>query len=357
MKTLGARALAPLPRGLTVALCGLVLTSLVLLDRQVALLGPLAGRGALMDAGVTIDLTVVVSLIAWWMLGRDFRWSPWALIPLYFASLALAGAALPPDHRGPLRFAHMAAAPLELLTFAFLVRKVRTARRAFRADVAAPGAWDAQAALQHAAAEALGPGRFAEVMAYEMSVLWYALGAHGRRAEPAEGGLTYHRRSAWGAIVFALLMATVVEVVAVHLLVSLWNDRVAWLLTGLGAYGALWIVGDWRACRLRPVTVQGGVLRIRFGLRWRVDVPLGAVTAVRAPTAAELSSKRSVDLRLALPGTKWQVLELDRAVEAQGIYGRRRSVRTLGLGLDEPARLEAALTRATAGNATHDEQR
>jgi hypothetical protein len=357
LKTLGAKALAPLPRGVTLALCGLLLASIALIDRQAAMLASLSGHGALVDAAATIDLTVGASLIAWWMLGRDFRWSPWALVPLFFASLALAGVTLPDDHRGALRFAHLAAVPLELFAFAFLIRKVRIGRRAFQADAPDQGAWDAQAALQRAATEALGPGRFAEVMAYELSVLFYALGGSARGADRAGTGLTYHRKTAYGAIVIALLLATAVEVGAVHLLVSLWSQRVAWILTGLGAYGALWVWGDWRACRLRPVTIEDGRLRIRFGLRWRLDVPGEAVTAVRAPTAEERVARRAVDLRLALPGAKWQVLELDRPVQAQGIYGLRRTVRTLGLGLDEPGLLEAALAQAGADIDTEREHR
>ncbi len=357
LKKLGSRALVPLPRGVTIALCGLVLVAIALVDRQAASLAASTGDGGLVDVAATIDLTVGASLIAWWMLGRDFEWSYWALVPLYFASLALAGAALPAGHRGALRIAHLAAAPLELLTFAFLVGKVRVGRRTFRADPTETGSWDAQAALQHATAEALGPGRFAEVLAYEMSVLYYALGARSPRAEAAAPGFTYHRKTAYGAIVFALLMATAVEVAAVHLLVSLWSHRVAWILTGLGIYGALWVYGDWRACRLRPITVEARRIRIRFGLRWRVDVPLEAVTALRAPTAEERATKRALDLRLALPGATLQVLELDRPIPAQGIYGLRRTVRTLGLGLDEPTLLRAALTEAGADIDTEREHR
>lgn len=357
--TLGARAFAPLPRALTVALCTLALGTLAVVDRQAALRGALSGHAGVVDAAATVDLTLGASLLTWWMLGRSFRWTAWSLVPLYFASLALAGAALPDGHEGALRWAHLAAAPLELVALAFLVGKIRTARRAWRGGGSASAGRDLHAALQHAAEEALGPGRFAEVVAYEASVLGYALGAGGPAADAWHGvaRLSYHGKSANGAIVFALLLATSVEVVGVHFLVSLWSHRAAWILTGLGIYGALWIFGDWRACRLRPVEVEGGVLRIRFGLRWRLDVPLDALRVVRAPTADELARKDSVDLRLALPGARWQVLELDRAVPAQGIYGLRRSVRTLGLAVDEPAALHAALADATARHATDHEQR
>lgn len=341
MNTLGIKALTPLPRRVTIALCALLLAALVLVDREAALRASLTGRSTLVDAAATWDLTVGAPLLCWWILGRELRWSPWALVPLYFAALAVATVALPEGHRGALRIAHAAAAPLELLAIVFLVRKVRVGRRVFLRGASDAVAGDAQDAIRHAATEALGAGRFAEVIAYETSVLYYALGA--RRATAPVDGLSYHRRAAYGAIVFALLMATAVEVVAVHFLVSLWSHRFAWLLTGLGTYAALWIYGDWRACRLRPATIEDGVLRLRFGLRWRLDIPLDAIREIRAPTPEERATRRSVDLRLALPGATWQLVELDRPVAALGIYGLRREVRTLGLGLDEPARLRAAL--------------
>ncbi len=199
-----------------------------------------------------------------------------------------------------------------------------------------------------------------------MAVLYYALAPHpggrdtrgseptaGAEVDPAESAapataadpatLTYHRKTAYGAIVFVLLLATLAEVPAVHFLVRQWSERAAWLLTGLGLYGVLWIIGDWRASRTRPIRVEDGTLRVRFGLRWRLDIPLGAILEVRAPTTAEKSARDAVDLKLALAGASWMRLELDRPVQARGPYGMRREVRTLGLGLDEPDRLRTLL--------------
>lgn len=353
MRSLGAKALTPLPRRLTVAFGVLVLAGMLVADRQAALLGAASGHASVVDAAAAFDLTVGLTVATWWLLGRELGWGPGTLIPLYFAALAVAGLVLPEGHREGLKLAHLAAAPLELFALGFLAGKVRAGRRAFRKDTAGgdgtAAPQDIQEALGHAAAAALGPGRMAHAIAYEMSVLYYGLLARGGDADAGDA-LSYHRKSAWGAVVFALLMATTVEVLAVHFLVSLWSHRLAWILTGLGLYGALWMYGDWRACRLRPVRVDDGVLRIRFGLRWRVDVPLDAVTELRAPTPEERATKGSVDLRLALPGSPWQLLTLDRPVQAEGIYGLRRSVRTLGLGLDEPRRLDALLAPAPTSN-------
>jgi hypothetical protein len=347
MNLLAPRLFAALPRRMTVAVCVVSATALLLADRQAVLLGSFTDHSALVDTAAAFDLTVGLTLLTWWILGRELAWRPVTLVPLFFASLAVASLTLPPEHRAGLRMEHLLAAPLELLAMAFVARKVVLGRRAFRR--AEEGEGDVQASLERAAAEALGPGRLAGAIAYEMSVLHYGLFARGRRPVRADA-LTHHRKTAYGAMVLALLMATAVEVVAMHFLVGIWSHRVAWILTALGVYGAVWIYGDWNALRRRPTRVEAGVLRIRFGLRWRLDVPLSAITSIRAPTREERATRRGVDLRLALPGAGWVVLELDRPIRAEGIYGLRRSVRTLGLGLDEPRRLEALVAPDPTSN-------
>jgi len=340
--SVAAGAVLPLPRRVAVAAWALILGAMVVADRQAALAGAHTAHPGLVDSAAGLDLTVGASLVTWWILGREFGWRWGALIPLFFLSMLLTASTLPAGHEGGLRAAHLAAAPLELLSLAFLAGKVIAGRKAFRRTASASQAPDVQASLRDAATEAFGPGRFADAIAYELSVLYYGLFARKREPTPA-CAFTYHRESAYGAIVLVLLMATAAEVASVHFLVRLWSHRLAWILTGLGLYGALWLWADWRACGLLPACVEGSMLRIRFGLRWRLDVPLGSIVGIRAPTAEERATRRGVDLRLALPGAAWKVLELDRPVEARGVYGLRRTVRSLGLGFDDLDALSTAL--------------
>lgn len=353
MTSVRALARTPLPRGLSVALCGAVVAGIVLVARAAALLAPATPHPARVTAAATLDLTVTSSVVTWWWLRRDFGWSVRALAAIFLTAVALAGLVLPAGREGALHVMDLAAAPLELGLLGYLARRIVVARRRARADARAGGRTpDVQDTITAAASAVVGRGRFAEVLSYEMAVLYYALaprtgGHRGDGAAPLEPAtLTYHRKSAYGAIVFVLLLATLAEVPAAHFLVRQWSERAAWLLTALGLYGAVWIIGDWRACRARPVRFEDGVLRVRFGLRWRLDLPLGAIGVARVPTAAEKAARGAVDLRLALPGAKWTLLELNRPVEAKGPYGLRREVRTVGLGVDEPERLRALLGEA-----------
>lgn len=315
MSRAGAVALRPLPRWLSTTACVAVAVGIVGVARQIALFAPFSARPPVVVGAVTTDLMVTLPLVCWWMLAREYRWSPLALLPLYFGALVVAGRVLPADERQALLVFHALAAPLEILSVWLFVRRARQ------------------------------PGRLGEALRYEVSVLRHAFG--GAPAVPSGAGtFTVHRKTAYGAIVFALLLATAVEVPAMHFLVGLWSHKVAWALTALGVYGVLWVVGDWRAVRACPVRLDGDMLRVRFGLRWRVDVPVARIVRIRPPTPEEKATKRGVDLRLTLPGAPMMVLELDRAAQAEGIYGLRRPVRTLGLGVDEPELFKEAVAAA-----------
>lgn len=254
--------------------------------------------------------------------------------PFFLASIAVAWVVLPDGRRGALEAFEWLAIPVELLLLATIVVRARRARRAFR-GAEAP---DLRERVRIAAAE-VAPGRVAEILAYEVAMLWHAF---ARRLPPVEPGagevvLTSHRRAAYGTLVAAFLIIVAVETAAVHFLVQMWSPLAAWGLTALSVYAAIWLVGDWRAIRARPSVLGPDRLRLRLGLRWEVDVPRAAIEAVEPGLSGE------TDLGLVLPASKGATLRLTEPVEVLGPYGIRRRARTIAVTLDEPRLLEEAL--------------
>jgi hypothetical protein len=120
--------------------------------------------------------------------------------------------------------------------------------------------------------------------------------------------------------------------VVVHLLVSRWSVGAAWVLTALGIYGALWLVGDVQAIRLRPTWLDRERLCMRLGLRWTLTVPRHNVGRVRKLEGAE-----TVDgaLGMALPNAPRVLVELTTPAPALGVYGIERTVKAIELGVDD----------------------
>src|SRR5205814_1279247 len=70
------------------------------------------------------------------------------------------------------------------------------------------------------------------------------------------------------------------ESIGMHLLVQIWSVKAAWIVTALDVYGALWLIGDYHALRLRPTYAKDGILHLRYGLRWNVEIPFDQIEAV-----------------------------------------------------------------------------
>ncbi|MDX1661026.1 MAG: hypothetical protein R3326_04475 [Gemmatimonadota bacterium] len=282
------------------------------------------------ELAVTIDLTVTITALWYLLVVRARGWPALTAAPVFLASIATAGLVLPDGRKAVLETFHWLAIPVELLLLSIVAFRARRASRAFR-EADEPDLFQ----RIRTASRTIAPGRAADAIAYEVTLLWHAVARRipTLEAGPGERILTSHRRAAYGTVVAALLIAVVVEAVAVHFLLAIWTPTGAWVATALSVYGALWLVGDYRAIRARPSVVGPDRLHLRLGLRWEVEVPVDAIESV------ESGLDDDADVRMVLPAAKGVTLTLSRPVEAVGPYGMRRRVETVSIGLDEPGAL------------------
>jgi hypothetical protein len=198
--------------------------------------------------------------------------------------------------------------------------------------------------LRKVAREILPLRGAAEAIGFEMAVVYYSLFAWRRRRpplDPATRVFTYHRTNGYGALGFALLIVTLAEAIPVHLLVTRWSPRGAWLLTALAAYGMLWFLADYRATRLRPILLDGDTLCLRTGLRWTVRIPRSHIVALH-----KKAPKTEPFIRATLPSTTPLWIELSEPVTAQGPYGKEKTARWIAVAVDEAQAFREALVGA-----------
>jgi len=269
------------------------------------------------SAAVIFDLVVGLPL-AWWLLVvRPGAARPRTLVPVALAGLAVA-AALLPGERGLLRGLRFLAIPAEVALVAAALRRFSGAR----------------GDLPDRLRAALGGGPVARLAANELAILGLALFSWRSRPEP--GTLSVHRRSGWTAVCVAVLFMSLPETAGLHLLIARWSPSAAWAATALGAYGVVWLLGDLRALQLRGVSVAGGLLRIRIGLRREVDVPLAWIASVEDGAAPGAE-------RLAVLGAPALTLRLREPVEVRSLFGKARRATALALQIDDPAAFRALL--------------
>jgi hypothetical protein len=302
---------------------------------------------------LTADLALGMPTLGYLFLVRTRRLSALALVPLFAIGLALARWWIPEAHRDAGGSIRLVLALSDAALTAWLLLRIGALGAAYRSHRAG-----------HQGNEAMGralagvfPSRLGGLIHTELSVVWYATTAWGRDARIRSGtrAFTYHRRGAYPALLAVVFMAIGVETGAMHLLLGLWSRAVAWISTGLGAYSALWLVGDYHASRLNPIVVGGDSLELVTGLRWRSSIPWRNVRGATDRRPSDPS------VRMTLLGKPDFWLELEEPIVVRGILGVERRVRFVGLGADDGVALREtiearrALTAGTSCGPRGDE--
>jgi hypothetical protein len=270
-----------------------------------------ATHAAPVAAAAAIDLTVTAGAVAYWLGVRGRT----------LAAIVAAGALAAKLVLGSVLVVAIA---VELATLTVIALRVRTARRAWLA---------ARDHRLDAALAAVLPPLAAAIVATEATVMRHAITGWRRRTTRA-----FALNSGWSLTASVLVALVAAETPAVHLLlVAVGAPTAAWIATALSSYSALWFVGDAHALRHGGVAIAGDALELELGVRWRARIPLSAIARVSRGSDAEID--------LALAGAN-VVVELHEPVELSGLFGRRRSARSIALDLDEPDAFIAAVTSA-----------
>lgn len=317
---------------LFLAIAATVYTAAIMLVRML----PDIERPGVLAAGIAVDMLVIVPAAYYFLVIRR-RLPFFAVLPMLIVSLIAAYQILPPEHQSPLHLFEALLAPLELFLFGWIVVRSVMAMRRARRDVAA----EPLVQFRRAACDLFKNDRVAGVFASEIGMFYYALLAWRARPHVPEGmvAFTHHKRSGQLAIVLGFLVLLAAEGSAVHLLLMRWSSPVAWVITALTIYGALFILSDYRATVLRPILVGDDEVVVRAGLRYTMRVPRSQIAGVGNEKPE--FGRESVKFAFLATPTHW--VTLSERAEAHGMYGIRARVRAFGIEPDDPAGFESAL--------------
>jgi hypothetical protein len=298
---------------------------------------PAMESASVVAAALTCDLVILVPFVYYMMFVRRGGHSILRVVPVVVISVVMASLVLPSSHQDALHFLEKIVAPIEIGLLGWVFWRAFKALRSVR-DLAG---FDPVEQFHQAAFDLLGNQRAAGVFTTEISVFYFALGSW--RAEPhrlpGTSAFTQHQRSGQAGVVLGLVLLLVFEGLAVHLLLSMWSVLAAWIFTMSSAYGALWLIADYRATVLRPVLVGDERVLIRCGLRHTLEFSRSNISGIyRKPPEM---GKEALSLKLLGEPSLWIVFA--EAVDVQGAYGISRSVRAVGLDPDDPLVFEKKL--------------
>ena len=301
--------------------------------------------GDVVAVGITLDLVVVIPALYYFMVLRPRKSSPLYLVPCFAACIAVAAKLIPAAEHQTLLSLKRLSPMLEVFVLAALAARFREFYRSYRE--AKRSAVYFTDALFSGFQKALSD-RAVFIIAFVEFFLIYFSFAGWFLKPPAvqedQRHFTYHRKSGYVSILGILMFVLIVETFALHMIVMRWSVFAAWILTVVSLYSALWLVGDYHAIRVHPIIVSPERLYLRTGLRWRADIPLENVEGVEIGSAR--NPKAADYLRASILWPRATLLLKD-PIEIHGLFGRKKTAKRIGLSVDDPEALKAALSRTS----------
>ncbi|WP_168120632.1 hypothetical protein [Paenibacillus sp. HB172176] len=318
----------------------LMMMTIFLIDTTLVRTVPSTENNRILAYAVIFDFALVIPLLYWWLIARRKAKPVWKAAPFTALGAVAAWLALPVTLKN-LAFAVMW--PVELLIVALevvfigfeiriLYRFIGSLRRVRRIEP------EASEALRIAIREQFGNSRLAALAMHDASLIHFLLFSWKRQAKTktAEPVYTYHRKTSLILYAGIITHVLVFEAVILHLLVSMWSPWAAWALTALDVWLLALIWADCRASVLRPIRLGGHTLRIRYGLRIQMDVPLEAVAEITSNSTFEPDTAEQKSFALPILGTPNVRIEFHRPLPVNGFLFLPRKVEGVYLVMDDP---------------------
>lgn len=188
----------------------------------------------------------------------------------------------------------------------------------------------------------LGDSVASRLMATELLMWFFSLASWRSRGYRYAGKefFTTHEHDHNISTQRAFLILIGAEMPIMHGLLWLWSPTAAWIVTAISVYGYFWLLGEYRASLLRPVSIDDEFLYLRYGLLGNEKVPLQAIASVRS---FNQPMRRQRGLLRHTPAMRPNLrIQLHGPTEIKHMFGTS-TYETIVLGVDEPARLMSAL--------------
>ncbi|MEG0375869.1 MAG: hypothetical protein RR547_07030 [Raoultibacter sp.] len=181
-----------------------------------------------------------------------------------------------------------------------------------------------------------GNRRASKLASNELTMFYYVFFSWKHPETSTQGEtFTYHKDSGYTAAIAGMMLAIPVEMVVMHMLIAQWNDVAAWILTATSLYAIIWLIADCRASVLKPIVIEGGMLKIRSGMRIKADIPLSSVASYQRE-APKGDTKRQMNLGVMGSASGWIIFAEPVVIETA--FGGTKEIDALGVAVDDRAR-------------------
>lgn len=294
--------------------------------------------------GMLLDLMITLPLIYWALLPKSEK-SELGITSVWLVGLLFATYLIPSSQVGLIVPFQIGFATL--IAVGILVMSIRRTKACLLTYNTTPG-HDRKQRLESSILLTFGSGKVNRWLANELSAFVYLFAKSQTDSKsksetedksksfdaPIESDVfTYHEKSGMTAALIAFCMAIFVEIIAVHVLVSIWSVTLAWIASVSSLYFALFVFAHIRSIRFRPIYVTDDHLVLRNGLLMSSEIPLNNIDRIELTGATPDSDK--TPLSFAIPSGANVVLHLKIPSQCELLYGMKSEFQTALLHIDD----------------------
>lgn len=227
--------------------------SLLLLALQMwmATFVELSPRPGILTIAIAADIAIGIPLLYYLLVARKKFLPLSSIVPVFVLTVFAIRLILPSSQQSYLRFGDFLILAIELSVAVFvlfklrnIIREVRSARRdcIYFMD-----------ALRTGLRRYFRSDSMAAILATEISVLYLAFVGWFASFKTSRQDVSvheYHRKSSFGFLLWPLIVLILIEAGLLHLVIGIWTQTGAWVLTAINVYTVLWMVGHFHAARL-----------------------------------------------------------------------------------------------------------
>ena len=204
------------------------------------------------------------------------------------------------------------------------------------------------AAIQQSMTAVFGEGKLARFMRIEALMWYYAIFSWSRKSPTVSDGeaFSYGKADGSASALLALFIISWMEPPIDHLVIHIWSHTAAWVITALSVYGSLLLIAEYRATRLRPTTLDAETLHIRRGLMISggdIDLPRNKIARITMHRGTVDRKLPHVAVRAGILAEPNLCIELSEPIMIANVFGRKKQVTQIYLGLDDAQKLIAIL--------------
>ncbi|MFT6205750.1 MAG: hypothetical protein ACJAZY_002607 [Spirosomataceae bacterium] len=258
-----------------------------------------------------------------------------SLAGVLILSIIAANFLLPEGSKTYLSYVEIFAGIVELSVIALLVVNIRKVRKEYLS--VSENSSDFVRNLRQSFSVVISSPLLLNVITSEAAMFRYGLFFFEGKQEIDKESLVFTtwERSGFGSMMGVFLAVSIIETIALHLLLQSWSVVAAWVLTGISIYTAIFIVAYWSSVLKRPILFKNDVLHLRIGILWNAEIRKDTISSVSRIRNFEKDSS-TLNIGTSVFEEPNVLIELNKETSIDGLYGFKKQINRVALYVDKP---------------------